>query len=264
DPSELRGHVGGSLPDYMVPSAFVVLAALPLTANGKLDRRALPAPDLTPAVRRGPRTAAEEVLCGLFAEVLGVDRVGIDDNFFELGGDSIMSIQLVSRARRAGLVVTPRAVFQHQTVAALAAVVGAEEEVATAAPDEAVGEVPATPIMRWLMEGGGALDDFHQAMVLRVPAGIRQDHLTAAVQTLLDHHDALRLRLIDPVAMRLEVAAAGSIGAADCVRRIELEDVDAAGLEACLREASQAAAARLSPARGMMVQAVWLDAGAQA
>ena len=105
----------------MVPSAIVVLGSLPLTANGKLDRRALPAPDLTPQVVRAPRTPQEEVLCGLYAEVLGVERVGIDDNFFALGGDSIMSIQLVSRARKAGLEITPRAVFQHQTVEALAA-----------------------------------------------------------------------------------------------------------------------------------------------
>jgi Acyl-CoA synthetases (AMP-forming)/AMP-acid ligases II len=124
DPSALRAHLGRSLPDYMVPSGFVVLERLPLTPNGKLDRKALPAPELIAGVRRGPRTPQEDMLCGLFAEVLGVERVGIDDNFFALGGDSIMSIQLVSRARKAGLVITPRAVFQHQTVAALAGVIG--------------------------------------------------------------------------------------------------------------------------------------------
>ena len=130
DAAALRAHLGHSLPDYMVPSAFVVLEALPLTPNGKLDRRALPAPDLAPARVRAPRTPQEEILCGLFAEVLGLERVGIDDNFFELGGDSIMSIQLVSRARKAGLVITPRAVFQHPTVAALAGVARLVEETA--------------------------------------------------------------------------------------------------------------------------------------
>src|SRR5262249_41057474 len=116
DASALRTHLAASLPDYMVPSAFVALDQLPLTPNGKLDRKALPAPEAAAAAaHRAPRTAQEELLCALFAEVLRLERVGIDDNFFALGGDSIMSIQLVSRARQRGLVITPRAIFQHQT-----------------------------------------------------------------------------------------------------------------------------------------------------
>ena len=197
DAAALRAHLAESLPDYMVPSAFVVLERLPLTPNGKLDRRALPAPEAPVAnTRRAPRTPHEEVLCGLFAETLGLAAVGIDDNFFELGGDSIMSIQLVSRARKAGLAITPRAVFQHQTVATLAAMASAVQEEKTAAvPDIAVGELPATPIMCWLAERGGPIERFSQAMLLTVPAAARQDDLAAALQTLLDHHDALRLRL---------------------------------------------------------------------
>ena len=110
----------------MVPAAIVLLDALPLTPNGKLDRRALPAPEFgaTRGGWRAPRTAQEEILCALFAETLGLPRVGIEDNFFALGGDSISSIQLVSRARQAGLLITPRDIFQHQSVEALAAVAG--------------------------------------------------------------------------------------------------------------------------------------------
>src|SRR5262249_30994194 len=121
DAAVLRSSLGKSLPEYMVPAAIVQLDALPLTPNGKLDRKALPAPDFGAATSwRAPRTPQEEILCSLFAETLGVGRVGIDDNFFELGGDSISSIELVSRARRAGLLITPRDIFQHQSIEALA------------------------------------------------------------------------------------------------------------------------------------------------
>ncbi len=196
DAAALRRHLAALLPDYMVPPAFVMLERLPLSPNGKLDRRALPAPvAATNAERRLPRTPHEAVLCGLFAETLGVGEVGIDDNFFALGGDSIMSIQLVSRARRAGLTITPRAVFQHQTVASLAAVAVAAGDTATPAADIATGDLPATPIMHWLAERGGPVGRFSQAMLLTVPAGLGIGPLCVGLQDVLDHHDALRLRL---------------------------------------------------------------------
>ncbi|KJS51451.1 hypothetical protein VM98_37115, partial [Streptomyces rubellomurinus subsp. indigoferus] len=107
DPAGLRAGVGEALPDYMVPVAVVVLDAFPVTPNGKLDRKALPAPDLSAGTTgTAARDGREEVLCGLFAELLGLVAVGVHDSFFDLGGDSIVSIQLVSRARKAGLVIT--------------------------------------------------------------------------------------------------------------------------------------------------------------
>ncbi|MEV4257047.1 amino acid adenylation domain-containing protein, partial [Spirillospora sp. NPDC049652] len=123
DPAALRRFAGDALPEYMVPSAVLVLPTLPLTGNGKLDVRALPVPDAAPADRpfRAPRTEAETILAGLFAEVLEVDRVGLDDGFFDLGGDSIIAMRLVARARAAGLALSPREVFQRPTVADLAA-----------------------------------------------------------------------------------------------------------------------------------------------
>src|SRR5205823_11203380 len=218
-------------------------------------------PDLTPAVVRAPRTPQEEVLCALYAEVLGLERVGIDDNFFALGGDSIMSIRLGSRARKAGLGLTPRAVFQPQTVAALAA----SATVAAAAPaalDIATGAMEPTPIMHWLRARGGPIESFHQAMLLCVPAGMREADLIGALQAVLDHHDALRLRLAVPVAgeWSLEIAPAGAVAAGDCVRRLDISGLDAGGVRECLGEAAAAAAARLSPAQGRMLQAVWFDA----
>ena len=120
DVEQLRRELQKSLPEYLVPSAIVALDSLPLNANGKVDRKALPAPEYRSREWRGPRTPQEEILCSLFAETLGVARVGLDDNFFELGGDSIVSLQMVSRARTAGLPITPRDIFQYQTVGELA------------------------------------------------------------------------------------------------------------------------------------------------
>jgi amino acid adenylation domain-containing protein/non-ribosomal peptide synthase protein (TIGR01720 family) len=263
DPAALRRALGARLPDYMVPSALVVLAALPLTSNGKLDRRALPAPDFAPVAMQAPRTPQEEILAGIFAKLLGLERVGIDDDFFDLGGDSIMSIQLVSRARRAGLALTPRDVFQHRTVAALAR--GAQPVVdAAAAPDIGSGVVAATPIIRWLADLAGPIGRFNQAMVVQVPAGHGMPQLAAALQALLDHHDALRLRLagLERGALQLEIPAAGSVSAMDCLRRIDIAGLGAADFRACLAECQAAAELRLDPAAGTMVQAVWFDAGA--
>ncbi|HEY0420999.1 MAG TPA: condensation domain-containing protein, partial [Acetobacteraceae bacterium] len=226
--------------------------------------------------QRAPRTPREELLCSLFAEVLGRDRVGVEDNFFELGGDSIVSIQLVSRARRAGLSITPRAVFQHQTVEALAAVAGVAAEAASALAEAdlaklAVGGLPATPIMRWLKERGGPLERFSQGMLLSVPAGVREEHLAAAFSALLDHHDALRLRLAAAPEnaaggaageWSVEIAPCGAVAGSACLRRVEADGLDEAELRGLIATEADAAEGRLDPAAGVMVQAVWFDAGA--
>ena len=149
-----------------------------------------------------PRTPQEEILCGLFAEVLGLERVGIDDNFFELGGDSIVSIQLVSRARSGPGGAAPRAVFQHQTVAGLAAVVGVATEEAGwgGLRDVAIGAACLDPDHALAFGARRPARAVPQAILLQVPAGLRREDSEAALQALIDHHDALRLRLISACA----------------------------------------------------------------
>ena len=207
------------------------------------------------------------MLCGLFAEVLGLERVGIDDNFFALGGDSIMSIQLVSRARRAGLVITPRAVFQHQTVAALAAVAGVAAQAAALAEavcrtcDRRVAGDADHALAAGARRAARALQPGDAAAGA---GGAAEEHLRAALQALLDHHDALRLRLDAAAGCAsgaLEIAPPGAVAAADCLRRVDVRAVDDAALRGLHRGGGAAAAGRLAPAAGMMVQAVWFDAG---
>jgi acyl carrier protein len=137
DADELRAHLRRSLPEYMVPAAFVPLEALPLTPNGKLDRKALPAPEYAAGAGRyvAPRTPTEEVLAGIWAEVLRLERVGVEESFFDLGGYSLLATRVVSRVReRFGVELPLRAVFEHRTVAGLARVLVESGAVAQAEP----------------------------------------------------------------------------------------------------------------------------------
>ncbi|WP_254406789.1 phosphopantetheine-binding protein, partial [Streptomyces sp. AC627_RSS907] len=198
-PAALRQALSLTLPRHLVPAAFVVLDALPLTVSGKLDRRALPAPDPDAAAGEreftAPRTEAERELAGIWSAVLGVAHVGVDDNFFELGGDSILGIQTVSRARAAGLHVTSRDVFRHQTVAELAA--AADRRAAppvTTAPQREAGPGPLAPIQEWFLATHGPLRHFTMSMLLDLPPETDPDALERALRALTAHHPALRTR----------------------------------------------------------------------
>ncbi|MFF0749912.1 amino acid adenylation domain-containing protein [Streptomyces sp. NPDC004267] len=264
EPSALREHAGAILPEYMVPTAVVTLPELPLTTNGKLDHRALPAPDHSgrPAGRTA-RTDRERTLCAVFAEVLGVDGPGIDDSFFELGGDSISSIRLVSQARAAGLALTVQQVFQLRTVAALAAA-AAEADVRTA-PDSAdgTGGFPMTPVMHWLRELDGPTAGFNQSVVLHVPADLGETRLTGAAAAWLDRHDSLRLRIAtgEDGSWQPVVDPPGSVPADAVVHRVDVAGLTPEARDEALAEHGEKARLRLSPADGSMVQLVWYDAG---
>ncbi|GAA1855041.1 hypothetical protein GCM10009836_38870 [Pseudonocardia ailaonensis] len=259
----LRSWAAERLPEHMVPAAVVELDRLPLTANGKLDRRALPAPARESA-GRAAETPVEERLAAVFAEVLGLGEVGADDSFFELGGDSIVSIQLVARARERGIAITPRDVFERRTVAALAEIADVSALVEAEPADAGIGVVPLTPIMRTLLETPVLPRRFCQAALLTVPAGTRREDVIAAVQTVADRHDLLRARLVGEA---LEVPEPGA-SVAGLVRRVALAGVAAGGpwtaqpVWAQVEAELEAAADRLDPAAGVMAQVVLLDGGA--
>ncbi|MGC5568948.1 amino acid adenylation domain-containing protein, partial [Streptomyces sp. FR-108] len=198
---DLRDHVQRSLPAFMVPAVFVELAALPLTPNGKIDRAALPAPDATARLGSAetyvePRAGVEQDLAGVWAQVLGVARVGAADNFFELGGDSISSIRVVARARELGIHVTVAQLFDHQTVAGLASVASGESTT-DAEQSLVVGEFPLTPIQRWFL-GRGLPEPghFNQSTVLEIEGRVEPGLLRAAMGALITHHDVLRSRFV--------------------------------------------------------------------
>ncbi|MGA6168322.1 non-ribosomal peptide synthase/polyketide synthase [Amycolatopsis magusensis] len=197
DTDGLRRALARTLPDYLVPSAILVLDALPLNANGKVDRRALPEPRFEAGDRFvAPRTEGEALLAGIWADVLGLARVGVDDNFFTLGGDSILSIQVSARARREGLAVSTADLFRHQTIAALAPAIAAETTAAEAAPVRGPesGEIVPTPIQRWFFENVAVPDRFDQAIAVELAEDVGEVPLTAAMDALVEHHDALRTR----------------------------------------------------------------------
>ncbi|MET7767094.1 amino acid adenylation domain-containing protein [Nocardia sp. NPDC005366] len=274
DIAALRAYAAESLPGYMVPSSIVVMDAIPLTAVGKLDRKALPEPvfadDETEYV--APGTPTEEILAEVFAELLGRDKVGVRDSFFALGGDSILAIQLVSRARAQGITVTPLQVFEHRTVAALAAASDAAGAAVTLdeLPGGGVGAMPLTPIVRYMLERGGNHNRFAQTAVLELPVGIRHDQLVATVAAVVDRHDMLRARLYREVRpegnggphgdYRLEVAEPGSVDIAALIRRVEFAaDADTVDLREFAVTELDSAMNRLDPARGRVLRLLWLD-----
>ncbi|GAA2657880.1 hypothetical protein GCM10010436_89570 [Paractinoplanes durhamensis] len=243
DPAEVRSWVAQRLPDYLVPAVVVMLDALPRSASGKVDRNALPEPVIDRDVER-PGTVLQELLATLFAEVLGIDEVGVEEGFFALGGDSIVALQLVSRARAAGLDLSARQVFEHQTVAALAQVVVPAGGTVREPAGAGLGPVLLTPIQAWLRDQHAPISTFAQSVVLRVPAVLTLDRLTGLLQAVLDRHDALRARWTDDGLVVPPFAAA-------MVRAASQSLVDE----------HLAAVRRLAPEEGRMLQAVLFDDG---
>ena len=260
---QLRDYLHKKLPEYMVPAVFVTLESLPLTPNGKVDRQALPAPDRDrPELEEAfaaPSTAIEKILAEIWAQVLGLGQVGIDDNFFELGGDSILSIQVISQANRAGLRLTPKQLFQHQTIAQLAAVT---DTVGTQQSEQGliIGEVPLTPIQHWFFEQN--LSDPHhwnQAVLLELRQPLEPALIESVLQELLKHHDALRLRFAGGESgWQQEIANPDEVAPFTC---IDLSSLPPEEREAAFQTAATQLQASLNLSEGPLLRAALFDLG---
>ena len=259
---ELREFLKEQLPDYMVPSAFVLLDELPKTRSGKVDRRALPAPGDDAGPREGyvaPRDPGEELLAGIWGQVLG-RRVGVHDNFFELGGDSILGIHIVSRANQAGLRLTPRQLFQHQTVAGLAAAAGSGPAL-VAEQGMVTGALPLTPYQEWFFaERFGQPHHWNMAVLLEARRALDPTLLERALAMLLVQHDALRTRFVPG-----EGGWEQEIGADTAVtlERLDLADVPVAEQDRAVEAAAARIQTGLHLGEGPLFRAAWLELGAE-
>ncbi|MCC7416289.1 MAG: amino acid adenylation domain-containing protein [Acidobacteria bacterium] len=241
DAAALRAFVKEHLPEYMVPAFVLPIPCLPLTANGKVDREALPAPVVDAAGEEGsaaPRSPVEETLASLWAEVLGRSAIGIHDNFFDVGGDSILAIQIASRAGRAGLRLAPAHFFQHQTIAEQAVIVEPGAPAPAAGQERVGGEAPLTPIQRWFFEQRLAVPEhFNQAVLLEIGRSIAPAIAGQAVDALVAHHDQLRARFarrggawvqaIAPAGSSVPFAVVDVAGLSDAERGKRIERVSA-------------------------------------
>ncbi len=261
----LRAYLRERLPEYMVPSQIVALAELPLTPNGKLDRQGLPAPavgerqpEAAPDVARTPTEAA---LAAIWQGVLQVPDVGLDENFFSLGGDSILSIQVVARARQEGLHLTPRQLFEYQTIRQLAAVTTSGLNMQT--PQGAVtGALVLTPIQRWFLgQAWAEPHHYNQAVLLETVPGVNPLQLQGALTALVRHHDALRLRFASTGG-----AWTATHGPADEAAALQVLDLGGLGTDqrtARLAAAADAAQASLDLGEGPLLRALYCAYGAE-
>ncbi|MFI6002203.1 amino acid adenylation domain-containing protein [Streptomyces sp. NPDC051366] len=249
---EVRVWAAGHLVEYMVPAHIVVVKEFPLTENGKLDRGALPEPELGTGSLTAPATENERLVCAAVAAVLKLDEVGVDQDFFQLGGDSILAISLLSALREAGLHVTARQVFTHSVVGALAAVAGREGAASVDHGDAATGSVVGSPIVQWLGETTDAIDGFVQSVVLNTPADLTADALDEILAAVVGRHDMLRAKLVRGDRWSFEIPEA------DRAADVQWQESDRP-LDECVALATDG----LDPAGGVMLRAVWRRAERQ-
>ncbi|MEP0264415.1 condensation domain-containing protein, partial [Dokdonia sp.] len=205
--SDLKSYVLGHLPDYMVPQVYVELEEMPLTSNGKIDRKSLPDPTMTEErVYVAPSTEVEETLVTIWQDLLNVEKVGVTDNFFELGGDSIIVIQVVSRAKKKGYQIKVQDLFDYQTIEELSgAIERNSKELNTAEQGLLEGEVPLSPIQQWFFDREEeTLSHFNQAGLLGINKKVDTEHLETIINLISKRHDSLRFKYTREIVQQKE------------------------------------------------------------
>jgi iturin family lipopeptide synthetase A len=195
DHAALRNHLSGSLPEYMLPAFYVPVTSMPLTANGKLDKNALPHEDFSPAKDHiAPATKEEKLLCDVWSKVLSLEAVGVTDDFFSIGGDSIRSIQICSRIKNEGYKLTVKDIITHKTIRALASLLQKQVAGKKITPAIVTGVVPLSGIQHWFFENQkDSRHHYNQAVMLNFPERITEEEVRAIFGVLHYHHDALRM-----------------------------------------------------------------------
>jgi len=263
--SELQGFLKERLPEYMLPSVFVLLDQMPLTPNGKLDRRALPMPAAAHAAAaersiEAPRSTIEETLAEIWKQVLGVPAVGVHDNFFELGGDSIISIQIIARANQQGVRLTPKQLFQNQTIAQLAAVAKTDAPV-VAEQGLVTGALPLTPVQHWFFEQNiSEAHHWNQPLLFEVRQKLDAALLEEAVGQLYAHHDAVRLRFTREATGWQQFNAAPTAKAP--FERVDLSALTAAEQSSEIERRAAKVQAGFDLSAGLLMRVVLFDCGA--
>ncbi|GGW46429.1 non-ribosomal peptide synthetase [Streptomyces caelestis] len=248
---EVKAWAAEHMVEYMVPAHIVVMTQFPLTANGKLDRNALPEPTIGTGTLVRPTTDDERAVCAAVAAVLRLEEVGVDQDFFQLGGDSILAISLLTALRDAGLYVTARQIFTHSTVGALAAVASREDVSTVDHRDVATGSVVGSPIVQWLGETTDAIDGFVQSVVLNAPPDLTAGALDEILTAVVRRHDMLRARLVRAGRWSFDIPEPDQAV-------VGWQESDGP-LDACVALATDA----LDPDDGVMLRAVWRRAAGQ-
>ncbi|MFI8265851.1 amino acid adenylation domain-containing protein [Streptomyces sp. NPDC085665] len=248
---EVKAWAAGHMVEYMVPAHIVVMKEFPLTPNGKLDRRALPEPEVVTGSFVRPTTDNEHAVCAAVASVLRLEEVGVDQDFFQLGGDSILTISLLSALRDAGLYVSVGQIFTNGVLGALAAVASREDVSRVDHGDVATGTVTGSPIVQWLGETTDAIDGFVQSVVLNTPADLTADTLGTVLTSVVARHDMLRARLVRGDRWSFDIPEADGTPAG-------WQESDRP-LDECVALATES----LDPENGVMLRAVWRPSARQ-